>query len=165
MMYDWFIRDWATQYIKPVLRRVRNVAYVYCLLKPVEILHTDFLAKKKDIERRLNYNSQQKVFAALLNNLFDNSLRRITILTNDDLIVRKYIYNRTEVIEPVKQVYIRKRSEPGADVIVYKRAEASAHVSFTVNVPSAILPAIEQQLIAEIEYYRLSGKTYKIQAI
>lgn len=164
MMYNWNVRDWVAQYIKPVLKRVRNVAYIYCLVKPIEVLHGDFLAKKQQIEIRLKYNSQQKVFAATLNNLFD-PLGRITIVTNDDLISRKYIFNRSEVIEPVKQVYIRKRSETGPGVFVYKRSEAALHVSFTVNVPAAILPGIEQQLIAEIEYYRLSGKTYKIKAI
>lgn len=166
MIYNWIVRVWVQQYISFIIRKPKMAALMYSYVKPVEALHTDFMAKKLEIDRLIKYNSQQKLLASLLNDLFDSTLRRITVVTNDDLIEHTYISRRAETVDPLERVYAYRRSEPPAQkVFVYRRNETDAYADFAVNVPAALLPTIQAALRSRVDYYKTAGKTYKINAI
>ncbi|KAB2918675.1 MAG: hypothetical protein F9K23_00630 [Bacteroidetes bacterium] len=158
MIYLWNIRDWIERVLPYFLRDAKNIAWLYVLLNPVETLHGFFLSTAGELDYKLKYNSQQKVLAALLNNVFDDTLRRIYIVTNSDGSPVYYLY---KIVEGEPPLYVYKTSESASPRYVYTIPEQIVSGQFTVYVPAA-LSVSESLIIARVNYYKLAGTTFTI---
>lgn len=165
MKYTWNIRNWLTQYNSPLLRDASVIALMYSYIKPVSVLFDDFTAKRADIDRKLKHNSQQLSFAAVLNDLFDPTIRRITVATNDDVTVSVYIYNDSEEIELAQETVIYNDTELGDGPVIYNDNENSNVADIIIHVPSAVIATQLTRIVAEVNRYRLAGKTFLINPI
>lgn len=158
MNYNWDIRAWIERTLPYFLRSTALVAWLYVLLKPLETLHGYFIITANDIDTKLRYNSQQKVFAAVLNNLFDNSARRIYVTTDSD-------YNPTAVVfsesESNATMVVFSESEPDATAIIYSDLEVEKAGYFTVHVPTS-LSSKEAEISQWVKYYKLAGTEFTI---
>ncbi len=158
MIYLWNIKDWIERILPYFLRNAVSVAWLYVLIKPVETLHGLFLTVAAELDYKLKYTSQQKVLAALLNNVFDDTLRRIYIITNSDGSPVYYIY---KIVEGEPPLYVYKTTESASPRYVYTIPEQTASGQFTVYVPTA-LSASESLIIARVNYYKLAGTSFTI---
>lgn len=107
-----------------------------------------------------------------LNNQYDPTLRRIYIDTFDD-VSDMYLFNRVEADE---SIYVYNSSEysnptgpvnPLADpeqLYLYNETELENIATFTVFVPIGLVYN-QIQMRADVDYYRVAGKTYQIVAI
>ncbi|QYS86300.1 hypothetical protein JJC03_15445 [Flavobacterium oreochromis] len=132
--------------------------------KPIIWLHLEFLDFRKESLYKLDHNSQICNLQAVLNDIFDNTERRI-IIRNAVLREPLWFYEPEEN-KPVlfyeesdnKPVYFREESEfigDGAD--------------FLVLVPINLKPTNTQEenaflikMRAQLDYYKLFVKNYKI---
>ena len=162
MGYDWNIRKWIEQMLPFFFRKVWLIAFIYSMLAPLQALFDDFIAYKKTIEQKLKYNSQQIVLTNLLNNIFDNSSRRIRIETSNDKLTNEYDY----LIDDAG-------ADTGFDFMIvdgvdaeysYMLADYVSDIDFTVYVPIS-LSASEAQIKARIDFYLLASKKYSINYI
>lgn len=158
--------DWVrfVEYLLPVnLRRPAIMDLLGSAIKPIEQLHTTFLAFRDDANYRLEHNSQVVYLEKMLRDYFDNTLRRIYISnaeTNDPVWFFEQPENR-----PVHFYEI----EGEAPVYFHEESELGGGVDFIVNVPIDLKPATEAQeetllirMRALIDYYKLYSKNYII---
>ncbi len=145
-------------------RKPKTIKWLNVILKPIVRLHIEFLAFRNQALYKVNHNSQICFLQAVLNDVFDNTQRRI-IIRNAILREPLWFYEPEEN-KPVlfyeesdnKPVYFREESEfigDGAD--------------FLVLVPIDIKPTNTQELNAfiikmegQLNYYKLFVKNYKI---
>jgi len=156
MRYEWEIRSWVSRTIGWFVRKDALVAWIYSLLIPLENLHLKFIAKNVDLDFRTNYNSQQKVFAALLNNVFGTETIRVE--TSSDLIPPFYVYYKIEA-KPKKYLFFKSESKPSR--FTRFKSESNPSNNFIVYAPAS-LASDEARLRAWINYYKLAGKNYII---
>lgn len=145
-------------------RKPKTIKWLNVILKPIARLHIEFLAFRNQALYKVNHNSQICYLQAVLNDIFDNTERRI-IIRNAILREPLWFYEPEEN-KPVlfyeeiddKPVYFREESEfigDGAD--------------FLVLVPIDLKPTNTQEEIAflirmkaQLDYYKLFVKNYKI---
>ena len=145
-------------------RKPKTIKWLNVILKPIARLHIEFLAFRNQALYKVNHNSQICYLQAVLNDIFDNTQRRI-IIRNAILREPLWFYEPEEN-KPVlfyeeidgKPVYFREESEfigDGAD--------------FLVLVPIDLKPTNTQEEIAflirmraQLDYYKLFVKNYKI---
>lgn len=154
----WFNVDWnrlVLLLLPTIFRKTSIVAFLQALIFPISQLHYDWKIKRVDEDwYKLNHNGQVCKLRKVLNDKLDMSLRRIYI-NDGNAFPRKYIYTRAEN----KPVFIGK-------TFIYQNDEyTNTGVDFTVFVPSEIINTEVFKLKALIEFYKLAGKRYKIQAI
>ncbi|EKT3963253.1 hypothetical protein JE957_000676 [Flavobacterium psychrophilum] len=136
------------------LRQPKNIAYVLALLEPVEWLYYQWL-QKRDFDRyRLKHTGQVCKLRKVLNDNLDKSLRRIYI-AQGTAFPRKYIYTKAE----------NKPKYLGTYFIKSQDEYENTGVDFIVFVPTEIKTASIDQLKYLLNYYKLAGKRYKIEAI
>ena len=159
--------DWGVlveQYLPISLRKPICLIWVQSCLKHIEGLHSDFLAFRTKCLYRINHNSQICYMEAVLNDYFDNDLRRIRIV-NVSFKEPIYFYEPEEN----KEVFFY---EPEDNKPVYFREEdefIGDGVDFVVMVPPELQPETETaelalltQMRGQIEYYKLYSKNYQI---
>nr|BFF39082.1 hypothetical protein BACY1_08870 [Tenacibaculum mesophilum] len=122
MWYQIDFYKWAVLLLITRLRKPKMIAFVKSLVAPIVNLHQEFLQKQAADEFILNHNGQVCYLRKALNDLFDNSLRRIRI-DDGNQFKRQYIYTRAEQ-KPVflGKMYLKDRSDyadTGVDFIVY----------------------------------------------
>lgn len=74
--------------------------FLYALVAPVNALYQDLLIYKAEKEYELSFNSQTIYLEHYLNDLLDNSLRRIYI-ENDTNLIDHFIFQNSEGLEPI----------------------------------------------------------------
>lgn len=144
---------------KPLVR-----IFTRALVLPFQMLHIDFLNYREKSLYRIGHNSQICYMEAVLNDLFDNSLRRIRIV---NVAFKEPIY----FYEPEENRDVLFY-EPGDDRPVFFREPedfAGEGVDFVVCVPPVLQPGSEAaelayltRMGAQIEFYKLYSKNYKI---
>ena len=136
------------------------VAWMKCLVSPVKYVQVLFNANRANDLYVLAHDGQVCYLDAALNDLFDNTLRRIYI-SDPAYIDPDYLYRRNEG----KPLYLYQRSEH-KPVYLYQRSETyeGAGVTFIVNVPIALGLTAGQvlQLRALVNKYRLPGMMYSV---
>lgn len=143
--------------LKPArLRKKRVKAFAKAMVSPVVVLYNDFLSFRSAVLYELNHNGQVCSMEGLLNDQFDDSLRRIYI-TDAPIILPLYLHRRAEA----KPAYLRRRSE-GIPKYVRRSTELTKGGSFIVKVPVALTFDLNM-MKALIDKYKLAGKAYKIQ--
>lgn len=139
-------------------RKAAFVAYIYCLVEPVKVLHDEFKIFRKKSIYKIVHNGQVMLFEKVLNDAYDDPQRRIYItdsIINDPL----YIYS----IPEQRPVYL------GTGYLYDFSVFNDVGVDFYVVFPIALKPVspfdilnFENRIKALINYYKLASKRYKI---
>ncbi len=146
----------------PVRRRKAAMfAWLRSLIAPCRDLYTRFLGKRAADLYYVSHNGQVASLEAVLNDWFDNDLRRITI-TNPVYADPLYLY-RKEERKPVSLGKASESAQPYGNKHLWLRSELFTldSVLFNVNVPNAVTLMAgydERKLIALIYKYRVAGK-------
>jgi hypothetical protein len=139
------------------LRNTKMVSWLTALINPVQYIYNAFMAQRYDNLYILNHSSQVIYLQAVLNDMFDNTLRRIQV-TDPQYKDPLYIYTNSEI----KPVYLYTDSESNP-IYLYTDIETTAGDDFIVDVPGVI--AYDYiYMHALIERFRLPSK-YKYSII
>lgn len=141
------------KYVLPVRLRGANMqAWLNALVSPVVYLYGLFYTNRTNNLYRLVHNGQVVYLQAALNDVFDATLRRITI-TDSIEYYPVFVYRAVE-LKPVP-LYIGSENKP---VTLYNAAEVNSTVNgFIVQVPTAIT-FNTAQMKALVNKYRLVSK-------
>jgi hypothetical protein len=132
---------------KPVL-----MAFLQACVKPIATIHSEFLRAKKEWDYRIMHNGQVFSIEKVLNDKFDDSLRRIYIsdsIFQDDV----YIGN----LNNRDQIYL---SNDGGTTHIGAAPHYVQQSDFIVHVPALLLILKEIEIINTINMYKIAGKTY-----
>ncbi len=153
--YDWLLIS---------LRKPGLMAFVKSVLRPMELLHLDFLNFRADCLYKVQHTSQVCYLEAMLNDKFDPLHRRIRIVNTefkDPIFFYEPLENKDVFFyepEDNQDLYFREQSEIVGD-----------GVDFSVCIPPALQPGTETGLLAfetkvnaQINYYKLYSKNHQI---
>ncbi len=142
-------------------RERRFVSWLVALVTPISTLYFIFMNLRKKNWYELNHNCQVCYLKKVLNDKFDNKLRRIEIIDGDDF-KQKYIYTQAEN----KPVYL-------GTFYIYNSSEIeNVSADFVVKIPLEVYE--EEKQITEngdfhlfdieslVDYYKLASKRYEI---
>lgn len=142
--------------------RMRNafwIPLILVLIIPIEKLYNEFLRARKQNLIRINTTCQKFSMQKRLNDYFDPLERRIEIV-KAVLFDGVYLYTEAEDDQwRTKTQWLYIDSLP---IYLYTEAELNSEFDFIVKVPAGLN---ELQLRAEIEYYMLQSKNYRIDLI
>jgi hypothetical protein len=159
MKYSWNIRLWIEKTLPWFMAMPTRIAWLYVLLKPLENIHARFTSLNTDLDLKVKYSSQQLLFAAVLNKIFDNGLKRIRVQTDSDSLPVIYVKFKAEDVVPQLYSYLKSEAKPVK--YIYNKSEYDNTAGFTVYVPNS-LSGIEPRIRGWIDYYKLAEKTYTI---
>ena len=145
--------------ITPIkLRNQLYMAFQYLVVSPISRLAKMFDTYRTDTNYRLHHNGQVCYLRAVLNDLFDSTLRRIQI---EDLAPQRelVIWKRDQN----KPIMISERSSGNA-IIVSKRGFGGADgYDFVVICPLALRGVFDEtRMRAVLDLYKLASKRYPI---
>ena len=151
-------------FLPNALRQPTIKMWFSSLLKPLNLLHLDFLNFRAEVLYRANHNSQIVYMEAMLNDKFDPLGRGIYIA---NVVVNEPIWLR----EPEEQLDVFLY-EPENNKPVYLPEPATligTGVDYSVCVPALVRPQTEAaeldmltRMRGEIDYYNLYSKNYNI---
>lgn len=135
------------------LRKPCSIAWLQMLIAPVEQLQYNFNEKRKADLVILEHNGQKCYLRKILNDSFDNKLRRIRI---EDMPLFNAVYIFTQGEQ--QPLYLEE-----APVHLYAESELQiSGVNFSVYVPQELCKR-EVELRAITDTYKLASKRYIIQ--
>ncbi len=136
-----------------VLRNDVILAYLDSLVIPIKALHAEFSNNRSINLYKITHNGQVCYLRAVLNDTFDNELRRIKV-AEGNIYPPNYIYTEGEKQNKyLGKIFIRPANEYG-----------NFGVDFRVIIPDGFnLTANYYQMKATIDFYKLASKRYKIQ--
>ncbi|WP_312395748.1 hypothetical protein [Chryseobacterium sp.] len=141
------------------MRVLWTIKFVSILITPLELLYLEFIKIRKQYLIRLNTTSQKFSMQKRLNDNFDPVERRIEIV-KAVLFDSLYLYTKSEDDQwRSKTKWLYGDDNP---IYIHTKSELYSEFDFIVKVPSGINIL---QLNAEIEYYMLQSKNYKIEFI
>lgn len=153
------------KYLVPALiRGERFEAWIGALLQPVQTLNDGFVDAAATIRYFLRFDGRVIYLEHLLNDLFDNNLRRIYIDDPDTVqIITPYVFNKVEQ-QPPLTIFNKIEGEDDT-VFLYTKYELGLPTDdFVVHVPTGIFdPTVETQMSFYIDKYRIAGKRYSFQ--
>lgn len=145
------------------LRGARMVAWLKCLVSPIQLLHQYFLEFRLDAIYKVEHTPQVYSMELVLNEEFDPVEKRIYI-TDGEYFEQLYLFSPQEQ----QPIYVFEQSE-SQPVYVYAQNDPEAtSVDFNVVLPLTFQNAFlvgtneRNKLEALINFYRLPDKTYKI---
>lgn len=151
----------------PFLRKEKLISWLTTLLNPLTEVNTLFLKNRDNNIYKVTHNGQVYSLQAVLNDSYDNNLRRIRIV---DSIIRDPLYIYPE--NDNKPVYIYSDSENKPVYIYDNSVFLDIDVDFIVLVPIEYKPINTQelnilliQMRSIINYYKLASKRYVIKWI
>jgi hypothetical protein len=143
----------------PVKARALSVlAIVKTLLAQLAWVYEVFTIKREEHLYRVNHNGQVCKLEAVLNDRFDNVLRRIYI-EDEVALLPKWMYKRVES----KKTYFRRRSET-APVYMRRRSELTFGGAFVIVLPLGLSYDLAE-LKSLTNQYKIAGKHYSIKTI
>ncbi|OWP84237.1 hypothetical protein BWK59_06500 [Flavobacterium davisii] len=136
------------------LRKRKTIAYLHCLVKPIDEVYYQWKQKRQSDWYMLNHNGQRCKLRKVLNDELDTRQRGIRI-DDGTSFKRKYIYTKAEK----KPIYLGK-------VFINNKTEfENTGVDFVVFAPKEIVELNIHKLKFLIKYYKLAGKRYRIEKI
>jgi hypothetical protein len=149
--------------IEKLPTRMRNVFWIpliLVLIIPIEKLYNELLRARKQNIIRINITCQKFSMQKRLNDFFDPVDRRIEII-KAVLFESTYLFTEAEDDQwHTKTKWLHGDQQP---IYLYTDAELYSEFDFIVKIPNSGIN--EMQLRAEIEYYMLQSKNYKIEFI
>lgn len=159
-VYKINFRKLATEWLPLYMRGDFLTAFVFVLLAPLQLIYMEFLKVRKQYLVRINTTCQKFSMQKRLNDLFDPVERRIKIV-KAVLFDATYLYTEAEDDQwRTKTKWLFGDENP---IYIYTEAELYSEFDFIVKIPDSDINQI--QLRAEIEYYMLQSKNYKIEII
>lgn len=153
-------RKLAVEWMPTFLRTKVCTALIFVFITPLEFLFIEFLKTRKQNLIRLKTTSQKFSLQKRLNDYFDPLERRIKIV-KAVLFDSTYLYTESEDDQwKSKTKWLFGDEKP---IYLYTEAELYSEYDFIVKIPDADINQI--QLRAEIEFYMLQSKNYKIEFI
>jgi len=147
-------------YLPTFLRAAVLKTFVWILIYPLETLYIQILKNRKQNLIKMNHNYQKFSLQKRLNDAFDPVERRIIIIK---AVIYESVYLYTEAEDDQfhsKTKWLHGDQQP---IYLYTDAELYSEFDFIVKIPNSGIN--EMQLRAEIEYYMLQSKNYKIEFI
>ena len=149
----------AVEWLPTFIRTPFWVAFILIFIIPIEALYKEVLKARKQNLIRLKTTCQKFSMQKRLNDFFDPVERRIEIV-KAVLFDGTYLYTEAEDDQwRTKTQWLYINSLP---IYLYTEAELNSEFDFIVKVPTGLN---ELQLRAEIEYYMLQSKNYRIEYI
>lgn len=156
--------DYITKLLPVFLQKERFIAWVSALVSPLQTLHDLYVNYAQTVRYRLSLTGQVIYLEHYLNDLFDNSQRRIYIEDASELLLPPYLYNKPT--PHGTQIYIKNKSEGGDKFYLRNRAEYNNQANFIVWVPAELEPQNAEHLFrAAVNRYKQAGAIYSIQTI
>lgn len=147
----------AIEWLPTFLRQSILIAFILVLIVPLEALYIELLKARKQNLIRIKTSCQKFSMQKRLNDYFDPLERRIEIV-KAVLFDGTYLYTEAEDDQwRTKTQWLYIDSLP---IYLYTEAELNSEFDFIVKVPAGLN---ELQLRAEIEYYMLQSKNYRIE--
>jgi hypothetical protein len=142
-LLPWFLR-------KPVIN-----AYMQALCTPIGDVNSELVSYASESLYRVAITGQVIYLERLLNDLFDNTLRRIYI-TDFSLQGQAFVYQRAEN----ETTFAYLRSE--IDVLyIYTRAELLENYRFAVMIPEELYSSAQLDVIhANLRLHKTAGTSY-----
>jgi hypothetical protein len=136
------------------LRKPITVGYLQAFIVPIANMYDKWRWYRDENLYRVHHTGQVCYLRKVLNDKLDPSLRRI-YLGDGQRYKRPYLYTTGEN-KPVflKTMYLREASD-----------YADTGVDFNVWVPQSIIDSSIYELKWLLDYYKLGGKKYKINAL
>lgn len=162
--YSWDITKFVTYLLPSFLRKAKQIAWIKACLAPMNTLNADLVQFVTDTRYRLNFTGQVISLQRLLNDKFDNTLRRIYI--GDGNNIEKFVARTgsNNPPAPEQKVFATGASSyAGEDFAIFATSEtgSSELYDFTINIPSA-LTYNANTLNALVNIYKRAGRKYKI---
>lgn len=155
------------------LRQPKLLAYFKSICKPLIDINDSFKSTVEDIEYCLTITGQKIYLEKLLNDCFDEYLRRIRIRNNNPNKFL-YVYNNSEFKPPI---FVTNNGEPlaqtydfntntfvDAEVYLLNEAETTTLYDYTVVYP-ATLTISEGEFRSKINKYNPSGRIYNFETV
>lgn len=145
--------------IPPRLRKPRQLAWLNALVSPFNRVYQNFKRGREANLYKLKVTGQVVYLEAMLNDRYDVAQRRIRIT---DSITYPPVYFYTEPEQKNVPFYQDAEETP---VFFFTEEEAGVQLAdFWVLVPSGVV-FNEQQMRADIDYFKLPTRKYKIQKV
>ncbi len=161
-IYNIDFRSLANLLTPPFLRKKTFIDWLSCLLHPLSFVNYNLNIFRKESIYKVTHNGQVVYLQKVLNDKYDNELRRIRIQDS-------FIYDPTWVYPEIRElpVYVYDENNP---VYIYdESAFDTAETDFVAIFPNEIKPVneidlniLEIQIKSLINYYKLAGKRYLI---
>ena len=159
-IFDLDLKDYAALLSPPFKRSAVFMAFLNAFIRPLIDIYNRFLAARKQNLIKLNFNYQVCSLEYRLNDAFDSLERRIKIVRAeiyDDI----FLYTKAEDDQyhsKIKWLY-------GDEKPIFLRTEAELYTmyDFIVQIPDTGINIF--QLKAEIDFYKLPSKQYKIEIV
>lgn len=144
------------QNLPSVLHKPVLIGMIASLQEPVRQDHVAFTAFKQETDIRVSHDGRVFSLRKRLNDKFDNTERRITII--DEIIPEDhYIGNENGV----DQTYIPSGAAEANQFYIGNPPVYFGNYDFVVNVPD-VLQDQDAMIRSEINIYKFAGKTYEL---
>lgn len=158
-IYDINFKKLVVWLLPKPIRKPVHVAWLMALLSPVVGLYNVLLAFRTSVLYFLSITPQVCRLQKLLNDRYDNDLRRIVIVDGKEY-DPVFIYRKAEN----KPVWLFRKSE-GKPLWLYTKAETGATaVDFIVLLPVFVVADLNE-MRGLIKRFKLASKTFKIQYV
>lgn len=159
--YDIDYVKFATERVPVHVQEPEHNAWVVRLISPFVSIYTWLLSLRQTTLYRLAITPQVCYLEKLLNDRYDNTLRRITIIDGNQYDALP-VYTKPES----KPVYFYLKSETlKPKVYLFTKGEVSPFTfDFVVRVPAAVVFNLNE-MSALVQQYKLAGKIFSIQTI
>lgn len=136
------------------LRKPITASYLQAVIMPIANLYDKWRVFRDDNLYKLHHTGQVCYLRKVLNDKLDPSLRRIYI-GDGQRYERQYLYTTGENKPKfLGTMYLRESAD-----------YADTGVDFNVYAPQSIIENSIYELIALLDFYKLGGKKYKINAL
>lgn len=167
MIYDWDFESWLAVKLKASMRQPTRTALYVALLEPLRELYAEFLTIREKVEFDVGYSMETISIEHMMNTLFDPNLKRINIVTNDDVLPRVFTFQDGENTLQAPDVFAGADGEvlDPDPVFLFADDEVINTADYTVSVPNSVWVTHETAIRARLDRYRIAGKKYEIELI
>lgn len=157
--YTWDFTKLITYLLPSFLRKAKQVAWLKALCAPTNTIHTAFTTFTTEKIYEQNFTGQVISLERLLNDTFDNSMRRIYLSEGNR--EELFVFNSGEGFAAGNESFVFVGSGTGEQNI-FLGDNSTLLYDFVVNIPTG-LSYDSARLNALIRKYKLAGKKYIIQ--
>lgn len=140
--------------VLPAINKPTLLAFINSGLSPLRSRYDEFLGFKADAEYRVNHNGQICYLQKMLNDKFDNSLRRIKVQNVKPKARLWFYYEQDD-----KPVYFY--NEADHPEFFYNPEDYYNEFDFEVLIPT-VLNTQTNLMKVQINYYKLYSKNFQI---
>ena len=156
--YDVNIKRLGLLLLPTFLRRPLMASLLYAVLTPLGYLHTRFMLFRRDAAYRLGHNGQVCYLRAVLNDMFDPELRRLTVTDTALNSGMLFVYER----EADRSLFVPLRKPDRMTLINRRGFGGISGFDFVINVPLALRGSDESRLMTMANTYKLASKRFAI---